>query len=65
MYEKPMYTTRLHTYLSIRRHHLLGNAVDFNTHNSGFDAEVFGLELVEVQEGPFGAGGAVDEEAEG
>lgn len=59
-----MNTPRLHTNLSVLGYHFLPLAIDFNTHDPSFDAEVFGLELVEVQEGTFGAGGTVDETPE-
>lgn len=54
----------LNRHLAVARVHLAVLAVDLDAHDPGLDPEVFGLELVKVEEGALGALGRVDQPPE-
>jgi len=64
MNKKLMNTARFYRNLAIISRDIFLGAVDFDAHEPALDAEVFGLELVEVEEGTFWAAGGVEETAE-
>ena len=59
MYEELMDTSRLDGNLSIFGCNRLLGAINMNAHQTGFDAKVFCLELMEMQKRAFGPLGAI------
>lgn len=48
MYEKLVYRARFHGDLAIIARYFSHDSIEFNAHQPAFDAEIFGLELMEM-----------------
>ncbi len=59
-----MYAPRLDRNLSILSPNLFPRPVNFDAHQASFDTEVFGLELVKVQQRAFWSMGAIEKPTE-